>query len=168
MTCEAHVDNLQVVIRVQQNVSALEIAMCKTLNMHVNDTLQELPRVEPHNFWPEFARVRNVIKKFSTGDKLLNNVGDRDLGPITLKHRGSLPEFNILHDALMVQLICRLDLLLEQQELLIVEPLVVQAEHLHCEGATIRVHPFVHFGGGAFAKFLFESVLIDSLRLELL
>lgn len=114
------------------------------------------------DFLAECARAVHILVELTTHDWFLSDVCDGGLLPILLLHDRCLVKFVILHDVLVVELHCRLDLVFEQVH----EPGVIlgvaQIEHFQREfTAVVRVSKF-DLGTEARSKCLGDVVVIKS------
>ena len=160
-TGEAEVDDLDVVELVEEDVLALEIAMCKALSVDVVDGLDELLGVVTNDAFFEWTRVGDVVEKLTAVDELTDDVGDIDLITILLVPDSVLVELVVLHDVLVIQGLNGLDFVTEQLEGPLVELWVVEAEDFDGVLGAIRARAQLDFGAEAAAKRPSERVLSD-------
>ena len=104
--------------------------MGETLRVDVVDTEEHLLEVVLGDRLGEGARVRDGIEELTTRDHLLGDVGDLDGRTVFFDHRCVFLEFEVLDNVLMVELLRRIDLLLEQLEGSVIESRVVELENL--------------------------------------
>lgn len=137
MTGEAHVANLEVVVSVEQDVSAFQVSVGEPFHVHEHDCLEQLLGVEADYFSPEGATVREVVEDFAAGDELLDYEGNWNLARADsaihsnfFGHDCILFERDVLDDVPVRQLIRRFNLLFEELKLLLVELFIVFAEYL--------------------------------------
>ena len=101
--------------------------------MDVVDTHKHLLKVVSANFLFEGARVCDIVKHFTAGDHLLDDVGDFNGRAVPLMHSCTLLEIIVLDNVFMCHLSGGLNFLLNKPKLPLVELIVVMAEDL--EGA---------------------------------
>ena len=156
--CESEIDDFDIVELVEKDVFALHISVSEALSVDVVNGLDELLSVVTHDGLIEGARVSNVVEKLATWHKLLNDVGNIDLLAILLLHDGVFVKLEVFDHVFVLEVLYRVDLVLQELESSLAEVGVVEAEDFQGELAAVLSRAKFDFGAEAGAKCFAEGV----------
>ena len=99
---KAQVDDLDGVVRVQEDISALKVSVCHALRVHEQDSVKDLRKDVADEVLLEASLVLDAVEELATRDQVLDDVRDL-VALVWLDHGGLLAEAVKLDDVIVLE-----------------------------------------------------------------